>query len=121
MKISARLSAIVLSALAAVSTVSCEKPVPEPEDDGEEFRLRNSYGNILVVPSAESISISLKLTNEGGKTLAAEYEGAYRYRYGYNGKFELNEAAVNVDMNQTPTLKVSRDVLNEGELTDQIF
>lgn len=33
-------------------------------DDGEEFRLRNSYGNILVVPSAESISISLKLTNE---------------------------------------------------------
>lgn len=121
-------------------------------DDGEEFRLRNSYGNILVVPSAESISISLKLTNEGGKTLAAEYEGAYRYRYGnkanrcifnsgsegygYNGKFELNEAAVvessnmitfrftpgnhleegNVDMNQTPTLKVSRDVLNEGEL-----
>lgn len=90
-------------------------------DDGEEFRLRNSYGNILLVPSAESISISLKLTNEGGKTLAAEYEGAYRYRYGYNGKFELNEAAVNVDMNQTPTLKVSRDVLNEGELTDQIF
>lgn len=121
-------------------------------DDGEEFKLRNSYGNILVVPSAESISISLKLTNEGGKTLAAEYEGAYRFRYGnkanrcifdsgsegygYNGKFELKEAAVdessnmitfrftpgnhlsegNVDMNMIPTLKISRNVLNEGEL-----
>lgn len=121
-------------------------------DDGEEFKLKNSYGKIQVTPSAESISISLKLTNEGGKTLAAEYEGAYRYRYGnksnrcifdsgskgygYNGKFELNEATVeesssmitfrftpgnhlsegNVDMNMIPTLKVSRDVLNEGEL-----
>lgn len=84
-------------------------------DDGEEFRLRNSYGNILVVPSAESISISLKLTNEGGKTLAAEYEGAYRYRYGNkanrcifdsgsegypcNGKFLINEMRVSETSN----------------------
>lgn len=121
-------------------------------DDGEEFRLRNSYGNILIKPAANTISISLKLTNEGGKTLAAEYEGAYRHRYGnkanrsifdsgskgygYNGKFEITNATVSetssmltfkftpgahlegglVDMNQIPTLKVSREILNDGEM-----
>ena len=121
-------------------------------DDGEEFRLRNSYGNILIKPTANTISISLKLTNEGGTTLAAEYEGAYRHRYGnkanrsifdsgskgygYNGKFEITNATVSetssmltfkftpgahlegglVDMNQIPTLKVSREILNDGEM-----
>jgi hypothetical protein len=79
-------------------------------DDGEEFKLRNSYGNILIKPADNTISISLKLTNEGGKTLAAEYEGTYRHRYGnkanrcifdsgsegygYNGKFLINKMRV---------------------------
>ena len=121
-------------------------------DDGEEFKLRNSYGSILIKPTANDISISLKLTNEGGKTLAAEYMGAYRHRYGnktnrcifdsgskgygYNGKVGITNASVSetssmltfkftpgehfdsglVDMNQVPTLKVAREILNDGEI-----
>lgn len=92
-------------------------------DDGEEFKLSNSYGKILITPTKESISVSLKLTNEGGKTLAANYTGAYRFRYGnktnraifdsgsegygYNGKFALNslqvtETATDITFRFTP-------------------
>ena len=79
-------------------------------DDGEEFGLSNVYGSIAVNPGKENISITLKLTNERGKTLAAEYEGTYRHRYGnksnrcifdsgsegygYNGKFEISNVSV---------------------------
>lgn len=79
-------------------------------DNGEEFKIKSSYGKILIAPSADKISISIKLTNDGGKTLAANYEGDYKFRYanktnrcifdsgsegyGYNGKFELNSMSV---------------------------
>lgn len=121
-------------------------------DNGEEFKISSSYGKILVVPSKESISISIKLTNDGGKTLAANYEGAYRFRYankanrcifdsgsegyGYNGKFELTNISISetaneitfrltpgehlengvVNTNLAPSFKVSKRLLNEGEI-----
>lgn len=121
-------------------------------DNGEEFKISSSYGKILVVPSKESISISIKLTNDGGKTLAANYEGTYRFRYankanrcifdsgsegyGYNGKFELKSMSISetaneitfrltpgehlengvVNTNLAPSFKVSKRLLNEGEI-----
>ena len=121
-------------------------------DNDEEFKISSSYGKILVVPSKESISISIKLTNDGGKTLAANYEGAYRFRYankanrcifdsgsegyGYNGKFELTNISISepaneitfrltpgehlengvVNTNLAPSFKVSKRLLNEGEI-----
>ena len=121
-------------------------------DNGEEFKISSSYGKILVAPSEESISISIKLTNDGGKTLAANYEGAYRFRYankanrcifdsgsegyGYNGKFELTNISISetaneitfrltpgehlengvVNTNLAPSFKVSKRLLNEGEI-----
>lgn len=121
-------------------------------DNGEEFKISSSYGKILVVPSEENISISIKLTNDGGKTLAADYEGAYRFRYankanrcifdsgsegyGYNGKFELKSMSISetaneitfrltpgehlengvVNANLAPSFKVSKKLLNEGEI-----
>lgn len=121
-------------------------------DNGEEFKISSSYGKILVAPSQENISISIKLTNDGGKTLAANYEGAYRFRYankanrcifdsgsegyGYNGKFELTNMSISetaneitfrltpgehlengvVNTNLAPSFKVSKRLLNEGEI-----
>jgi hypothetical protein len=121
-------------------------------DNGEEFKIKSSYGRILVVPTNDNISISIKLTNDGGKTLAANYEGAYRFRYankanrcvfdsgsegyGYNGKFELKGLNVSetanditfrltpgehlengiVNTNLAPSFKVSKKLLNEGEI-----
>lgn len=121
-------------------------------DNGEEFKINSSYGKILVSPSKDNISISIKLTNEGGKTLAANYEGAYRFRYankanrcifdsgsegyGYNGKFELKSMTVSetanevsfrltpgehlengvVNANLVPSFKVSKTLVNEGEI-----
>ena len=100
-------------------------------DNGEEFKISSSYGRIQVLLSEENISISLKLTNDGGKTLAANYEGAYRFRYanktnrcifdsgsegyGYNGKFELKNMSV-VNATLAPSFKVSKKLLNEGEI-----
>ena len=84
-------------------------------DNGEEFKIKTSYGKILVAPSKDQINVSIRLTNEGGKTLTANYQGAYRYRYGnkknrcifdsasegygYNGKFEISEMTINETSN----------------------
>ena len=102
-------------------------------DNGEEFKINSSYGKILVLPSKGNISISIKLTNESGKTLAANYEGAYRFRYankanrcifdsgsegyGYNGKFELksmtvSETANEVSFRLTPGEHLENGVVN---------
>ena len=51
-------------------------------DNGEEFKIESAYGSISVGLSNEQIAVSIKLTNEGGKTLTANYTGAYRFRYG---------------------------------------
>lgn len=121
-------------------------------DNGEEFKINSSHGRIHIVPSDDNISISIKLTNDGGKTLAANYEGTYRFRYankanrcvfdsgsegyGYNGKFELKSMSVSetaneitfrltpgehlengiVNANLAPSFKVSKKLLNEGEI-----
>lgn len=109
-------------------------------DDGEEFRLRNSYGNILIKPADNTISISLKLTNEGGKTLAAEYEGAYRHRYGnkanrciydsgidggngYDGKFSLISMKVSESADKITFRFTPGDHLGGGEIyaTDPVL
>lgn len=102
-------------------------------DNGEEFKIESSYGRILVVPSENNISISIKLTNDGGKTLTANYEGAYRFRYGnkanrcifnsgsdgygYNGKFELtgmtvSETANDIIFSLTPGEHLENGVVN---------
>ena len=39
-------------------------------DDGEEFKLKGSYGSIKVSIENETMTASLSLTNEGGKTLS---------------------------------------------------
>lgn len=102
-------------------------------DNGEEFKISSSYGKILVAPSKDNISISIKLTNDGGKTLTANYEGAYRFRYGnktnrcifdsgsegygYNGKFELksmsvSESATDITFRLTPGDHLENGVVN---------
>lgn len=119
-------------------------------DNGEEFKLTGAYGSIKVNCENEKLDISIRLTNEGGKMLRAEYSGPYvkklgnksnRCRfdsgtegYGYNGTFALDGLSVQegsevtfrftpgnatgstmVDGNMIPVLKVSRDLINEGE------
>lgn len=137
---------------------SASKGITVRYDDGEEFKMTGSdgkttaSGRITVKPLKDHIEISIKLTNESGKTLAAEYIGAYRYRYdnktnrcifdsgsegyGYNGKFAVSAMSVNetssditftftpgehlsnglVDLHSIPTLKVSRNLVNAGEV-----
>ena len=137
---------------------SASKGIVVLYDDGEEFKITNSEGKttangkVTIKPLKDQIEISIKLTNEGGKTLAAEYVGAYRYRYGnktnrcifdsgsegygYNGKFTVNEMRVSetssdiiftftpgehlgnglVDQALVPTLKVSKSLVNAGEV-----
>jgi hypothetical protein len=121
-------------------------------DDGEEFKLRGSYGDIKVSIENETLTASLSLTNEAGKTLRAEYSGAFtkslgnKYDrcvfhsgsdgYGYNGRFALSAVNVTEDANVTfrftpgaaadqnimtdgnliPTLKISRSMVNKGEI-----
>lgn len=121
-------------------------------DDGEEFKLKGSYGSIKVSVENETLTASLSLTNEGGKTLRAEYAGEYtksignKYDrcifnsgsegYGYNGRFGIQNisltedsfitvrftpgAAQNegmmVDGNLIPTLRISRSMINKGEI-----
>lgn len=121
-------------------------------DDGEEFKLRGSYGNIKVSIENETMTASLSLTNEAGKTLRAEYNGAFtkslgnKYDrcifysgsdgYGYNGRFALTalntvedanltlkftpgaaaDASTMTDGNLIPTLKISRSMVNKGEI-----
>ena len=137
---------------------SASKGIVVRYDDGEEFKITNSEGKttangkVTIKPLANHIEISIKLTNEGGKTLAAEYVGAYRYRYGnksnrcifnsgsegygYNGKFLVTDMRVSeganditfvftpgehttnglTDKASVPTLKVSKNLVNAGEV-----
>ena len=121
-------------------------------DDGEEFKLRGSYGSIKVSIDNETLTASVNLTNEAGKTLKAEYSGEYtkslgnKYDrcifhsgtdgYGYNGRFALaslkavedanitlsftpgtgTDENTMIDGNQIPTLRISRAMLNKGEI-----
>ena len=121
-------------------------------DDGEEFKLKGSYGSIKVSIENEILTASLSLTNEGGKTLRAEYSGEFikslgnKYDrcvfdsgsegYGYNGRFGIQSMNVIEDSqitflftpgavekegmvadgNLIPTLKISRSMLNNGEI-----
>jgi hypothetical protein len=109
-------------------------------DDGEEFKITNSEGKttangkVTIKPNKDQIEISIKLTNEGGKTLAAEYVGAYRYRYGnksnrcifdsgsegygYNGKFFINEMRVSETSNDI-TFTFTPGEHTTGGLIDQ--
>ncbi len=121
-------------------------------DDGEEFKMKGSYGNIKVNIEDEILSASLNLTNDGGKTLKAEYSGKFtksignKYDrcvfdsgsedYGYNGRFRIKDISIveenyltirfnpgdadtegtMTDGNLIPTLKISRSMLNKGEI-----
>ena len=73
-------------------------------DNGEEFKIDSSYGRILVVPSENNISISIKLTNDGGKTLAANYTGPYRHRYGNKANRAIFDSGMSVNLNGKFTL-----------------
>lgn len=86
-------------------------------DEGEEFKLQGSYGSIKVSIENDNMSVSLRLTNEGGKTLRAEYVGDFvkkagnkfnrcvfesgsvtkenETKYGYDGRFSINNLSVN--------------------------
>lgn len=127
------------------------KDITVTYDNGEEFEIYS--GQIQIIPADENskdLNVDLKLTNSAGKTLRADYQGAYRHRFGnktnraifdsgyddeYNGKFELTEVnadeASNImtfrftpgnnlsggqtDKIQAPILKVSREIVNNGE------
>ena len=135
-----------------VTTVNIPTGTSVLFDDGEEFKLKGSYGSIKVSIENETMTASLDLTNEAGKTLRAEYNGAFtkslgnKYDrcifnsgsdgYGYNGRFALAslstvedanltlkftpgsaaEKSTMVDGNLIPTLKISRAMINKGEI-----
>ena len=102
-------------------------------DNGEEFKIASAYGRISVVLSNEQIAVSIKLTNEGGKTLTANYTGAYRFRYGnktnrcifnsgsenygYNGKFSLDNVQTTETSNDV-TFRFTPGAHNENGLVD---
>ena len=107
-------------------------------DNGEEFKIwtdskPTAYGKISVVLSNETIAVSIKLTNEGGKTLVANYSGAYRFRYGnkanrcifnsgsdgygYNGKFSLDNVQATETSNDV-TFRFTPDTHSENCLVD---
>ena len=82
-------------------------------DDGEEFEIES--GNIHIVPRNTEIEVHIKLSNAAGRTLRADYKGAYRHRfgnkanrcifdsasegYGYNGKFLIDAMKVSDSTN----------------------
>ena len=82
-------------------------------DDGEEFEIES--GNIHIVPRNTEIELHIKLSNAAGRTLRADYKGAYRHRfgnkanrcifdsasegYGYNGKFLIDAMKVSDSTN----------------------
>lgn len=120
-------------------------------DNGEEFEIYSGQVQIITAEeNSKDLKVHIKLLNAAGKTLRADYQGAYRHRYGnktnraifdsgyddeYNGKFELTEVnadeASNIltfrftpgnnlsggqtDKIQAPILKVSREIVNNGE------
>ena len=105
-------------------------------DDGEEFKLKGSYGSIKVSIENETMTASLSLTNEGGKTLRAEYNGNFvkslgnKYDrcifysgsdgYGYNGKFFIKSVAVTEDsyltFRFTPGQAENESTMTDGNL-----
>ena len=105
-------------------------------DDGEEFKLKGSYGSIKVSIENETMTASLSLTNEGGKTLRAEYAGDFNKSlgnkfdrcifhsgsdgYGYNGKFFINDMAVTEDSHLTfrftPGAAENQSTMTDGNL-----
>lgn len=104
-------------------------------DNGEEFKMKNSYGSILVIPGSDNdLEVSLKLTNEKGKTLCAEYNGAYISRlgnktnrciydsgtkdYGYNGKFEIAGVTVSEGAAQYTFTFISKEVTGGAQYVD---
>ena len=102
-------------------------------DDGEEFKLRGSYGSIKVSIENEIMTASLSLTNEGGKTLRAEYSGEFKKSlgnkydrcvfysgsdgYGYNGRFAIQSMNVREDAQITFQFTPGA-ALQEGMMTD---
>ena len=104
-------------------------------DNGEEFKMKNSYGSILVRPGSDNdLEVSLKLTNEKGKTLCAEYNGAYTSRlgnktnrciydsgikdYGYNGKFEIAGVTVSEGAAQYTFTFISKEFTGGAQYVD---
>ena len=103
-------------------------------DDGEEFKLRGSYGSIKVSIENNLLTATLNLTNEAGKTLRAEYSGAFtkslgnKYDrciyysgyddYGYNGRFTLASMNIVEDANLkfkfTPSIVSDDNTLIDG-------
>lgn len=105
-------------------------------DDGEEFKLRGSYGSIKVSIENEIMTASLSLTNEGGKTLRAEYSGEFKKSlgnkydrcvfysgsdgYGYNGRFAIQSMNVREDaqiiFQFTPGAALQEGMMTDGNL-----
>ena len=86
-------------------------------DNGDVFEISKSAGTIKILPNKQekTLNVLLKLTNSAGKTLRADYQGAYRHRYGnkenrciydsgsegygWNGKFYIDGMTVNETYN----------------------
>ena len=84
----------------------------------------------------KTLNVHLKLTNSAGKTLRADYQGAYRHRFGnktnrciydsginggnrYDGKFSLNSMTVSESVDKITFRFTPGDHLGSGQI-DQI-
>ena len=51
-------------------------------DNGEEFNIFSGEIQIITDRISKSLKVHIKLSNSAGKTLRADYQGAYRHRFG---------------------------------------
>ena len=103
-------------------------------DDGEEFEIE--AGSIHIVPGGSELEVHIKLSNAAGRTLRADYKGAYRHRfgnkanrcifdsgsegYGYNGKFLIDAMIVSESSNEVTFTFTPGEHTTSG-LTDKVL
>ena len=78
MKISTKLSAIAFSILAVLSTVSCEKPAPETEDNGNTFTYEGNTYKVrsVVLYELENNMTQIWMSETAGYTTVDEIEAS---------------------------------------------
>ena len=105
-------------------------------DNGEEFDIFSGQIQIITDRISKNLKVHIKLSNSAGRTLRADYQGAYRHRFGnktnrciydsgidggngYDGKFSLNSMTVSESADKITFRFTPGDHLGSGQI-DQI-
>ena len=105
-------------------------------DNGEEFDIFSGEIQIITDRISKNLKVHIKLSNSAGRTLRADYKGAYRHRfgnkanrcifdsasegYGYNGKFLIDAMKVSKSSNEVTFTFTPGEHTTSG-LTDKVL